>query len=143
MRRERIGREVDVTEFDGAALHGGNKLVALTVDASVTDRAVRVVPDGERRLRHRFRLQASDYRLRPRSGVPSTARARDAASAASLHIKHAIAHLVDHLARLGKRERGGVLIRHMAVGTDELVLAAHARDVLLDHPRGLILAAVL
>ena len=53
MAGERLGLEIDVAEFDGAGLHGGEKLVALAIDAGVADRATGVVPDGEVGRGHR------------------------------------------------------------------------------------------
>src|SRR5262245_24257308 len=52
MACERLRLEIDISKCDGAGLHGGDQLAALTVDAGITDRTTGVVPDHETRLAH-------------------------------------------------------------------------------------------
>ena len=48
---ERIWLDIDVAKFYGAGTRGADQAVGLPVDAGVTDRAFRVVPDGQARQR--------------------------------------------------------------------------------------------
>src|SRR5262245_57384915 len=76
--------------------------------------------------------------------MPSASRKRSACGRSEcLTFENAVALQVDHLARLGDRERGGLVERNVAVGADEAVLLAHAGDLFLDGTGGLILVALL
>src|SRR5262249_51620958 len=52
MGRQSLRLELDVAKLDGSALHCGNQLVALTIDAGVANGATRIVPDHQVLIRH-------------------------------------------------------------------------------------------